>query len=205
MKNSWYFPAGPTVSFNLHTLEQAFSWLLTPFFLLILILIQIKDVLVFASNYFFPSFQTHCPNLIPSSLSFSKKLLLNWSTTLILIILSCLAFARFSFIVGRTNSYQTSFSLTHSSPTPRVLNHPLSLPPEINLAPNPTVQLTTNEIIALSHEADSLSSLEISLLTQAEALNFALAFYYLGNTQKYHSWLEISALLDPNASYFTPP
>jgi hypothetical protein len=180
---------------------------LAPFLTLYLCLAQVKDGLTFipvALKWWGRTIRW--PRFNFSLVVTKPRALPNWLgapvLTLTLLALAVIALTYTSFLFGRVtrNHYEAQLLIPSNLPTTK--ERYFAPPATIKLATgSAAARLDETEIRGLAAQAATLTPLEKNLLTQTEALNYALAFYYLGDEPNYLAWLQLGINLDPNSGY----
>jgi hypothetical protein len=199
MKSFWLLLTGPRGILSPQNRQALTHHLLAPFLTFYLIAAQVKDVFVFLPTLARRQRQGRGKTLIAGRI-------FNWANAphltpaLALLVLFTLAYL--SFLFGREARGQFEFALAVEQAAPAITEQTFTPPSTLKFTPdNFTERLSETQIQALVTQAQTLSMAEKNLLTQVEALNYALAFYYLGDQTNYQSWLEWGKALDPNSSF----
>ena len=203
MKNFWLPLTGPQGLWSPQNRQALTQYLLAPLLTFYLVAAQIKDVLAFIPLLFWrraptTSASTINPLVAPAWANANRL-------TFALVVVVGLTLAYLSFLFGREARGQFEVSPATQQNTPTVKERVFSAPTTIKLNDSSvSARLDETAIRTLAAKAQALSLEEKNLLTQVEALNYALAFYYLGDQNNYQFWLKWGSALDPNSSLLNP-
>jgi hypothetical protein len=182
MKKFWQWPLGQRVRKNNQGVGVG-RWLMLPFFFCLLVMTQLKDVGELGMR------------MVEGGVKWLSK---DWGITIILGAVVIVLGWQITFFLGQ-EKVRVENARREGEKARVIIEEAFALPPEIKIATDRAqIRLKEQEIVALSQEADGLTAEKIGGLTQKEMLNYALAFYYLGNQKKYQQWLEWGRAMDPN-------
>ena len=177
-------------------------WLypLWPFYLLILLLLPGVDLIVFAAARLSETIVTLFAGDHNSQKKDFSYWVYSWAVTLALIVLVLLHGAELAH-QAQTNK-QLQQKLVAEKKLSFANEQILNPPKEINLATTSSkIKLNEQEINQLLRQENFTKPQLLAYTSQTQALNRALAHYYLGNWEKYLFWLEKAKNLDPNSPY----
>lgn len=173
-------------------------YLLSPFYLLILLSLPFIDLLVFFSErffqYCFAGMLLHHP---------SRKAVISWTITGLLLCLAGINALSFSYYLGHFIGGKLSANNQLQKHTAIGNEQIFSLPKDVNIASHtPMIKLNEKQIEEFINQERFAAHESPAYLSQIQALNYALANYYQGNWEQYLSWKEYSKSLDPNSEFW---
>ena len=188
--------------------ERVISYLLIPFFLLLLIFAQVVDIgrfLLWRFGDLWAGVHFHLSEIIdrlPLTLK-SKYILMvttGWTSTIMLTVILAVVVASWWWTEShiKTIAQPDGSQLTISEASPLLSPTPTT-PPEIHFASDEAiVMVDEDELLQLIESTMALSPTQLDWLSQREKINLALAYYYLGSQQGYEYWLARAQAMDPN-------
>ncbi len=211
MKDYWPSPAGRTAEFEDFGRVSVLSALLLPFFVVLLTASQVVDVGRYVLNRARELKDKINMDIaakidsLPYSLR-TKYVLMETVAWLPTAALALVLAWNISDVMLEYKLKQERLAAAHAGnniviPDMRFIND--SWPVELLAASDEAViRINEDALMELAASFGQLSSKDVSELSQAEMINFALLHYYFGDEMQYQNKLEAARAMDPNERIF---
>jgi len=211
MRKSWPSPPGPADEFKPLSRPSAASWILLPFYLVLLVIVQVLDVGRFVAartrdrlnrgNYWLAA----KVDTLPCSLRTKYALIttVSWIPSVFLAVILSWTLADWMIAYQtRQNDLATgSGELDAYIQDTRILTD--SWPSElIQASDEATITVSESELLDITARYRDLSENDREELSQRELINLALVHHFFGNEIQYQNFLDDAQKMDPNERIF---